>query len=126
MGTLMEHRAEGRTRRLYLSGDTLTGPHVDQVARRHPEIDVAVVHLGGTRVLLHTVTMDDLQGVDFLERCHPHQAVPVHYDDYRVFRSPLSAFLTAASRAGLATTVRPVRRGQTLGLDVDDAEPPSP
>jgi L-ascorbate metabolism protein UlaG (beta-lactamase superfamily) len=81
MGTLIEHRADGRTRRLYLSGDTLTGSHVDQVARRHPNIDVAVVHLGGTRVLLHTVTMDARQGVDFLERSHPRQAIPVHYDD---------------------------------------------
>jgi hypothetical protein len=29
-------------------GDTLTGDHVDAIHRRHPEIDVAVVHLGRT------------------------------------------------------------------------------
>ena len=38
------------------------------IAERHPDVDAAVVHLGGTRVLLHTVTMDDVQGVDALRR----------------------------------------------------------
>src|SRR5690606_5698958 len=69
MGTILHHRVAGRLRqRVYISGDTLTGEHITEVGVRHPEIDTAVVHLGGTRVLLHTVTMDGAQGVDFLER----------------------------------------------------------
>jgi L-ascorbate metabolism protein UlaG (beta-lactamase superfamily) len=118
MGSLLEHRVGTEVRRrVYLSGDTLTGEHVSEIARRHPEIDTAVVHLGGTRVLFHTVTMDAEQGVDFLHRASPRQAIPVHYDDYGVFRSPLSAFERAAARAGLAGLVRPVARGQTVSLD---------
>jgi L-ascorbate metabolism protein UlaG (beta-lactamase superfamily) len=117
MGSLLEHRVRGEVGlRVYLSGDTLTGDHLSQIAERHPDIDVAVVHLGGTRVLLHTVTMDAEQGVDFLRRIRPRTAVPVHHDDYRVFRSPLSDFLTLVDRAGLATAVRPVDRGQTIPL----------
>src|SRR5205085_1688170 len=97
MGSLLEHRVDGEVRRrIYLSGDTLTGDHLDEIARRHPDLDVAVMHLGGTRVLFHTVTMDGEQGVDFLRRVRPKQAVPVHYDDYRVFRSPLADFEQAA------------------------------
>ena len=123
MGSLLEHRVGGEVRtRLYLSGDTLTGDHLDEIAHRHPDIDVAVVHLGGTRVLLHTVTMDADQGVDFLRRVRPGTAVPVHHDDYGVFRSPLSAFLARAAAAGLAGSVRTVRRGETLDL----TEPPRP
>jgi L-ascorbate metabolism protein UlaG (beta-lactamase superfamily) len=118
MGTLLEHRRHGgATRRVYLSGDTLTGPHLEEIVARHPDIDVAVVHLGGTRVLFHTVTMDGEQGVDFLRRVQPAQAVPVHHDDYRIFRSPLSDFRSRAAEAGLAHLVRPVRRGETLDLD---------
>ena len=117
MGSLLEHRVGGEVRRrVYISGDTLTGDHLDEIARRHPDIDVAVVHLGGTRVLLHTVTMDDEQGVDLLRRIAPGQAVPVHYDDYRVFRSPLSAFEERCRRDGLWDKVRPVRRGETITL----------
>ena len=122
MGSLLEHRIGGELRsRVYLSGDTLTGDHLDEVARRHPDIDVAVVHLGGTRVLMHTVTMDADQGVDFLRRVRPGTAVPVHHDDYGVFRSPLSAFVARAAAAGLSGSVRTVRRGETLDL----AEPGS-
>ncbi len=119
MGSLLEHRVGGEVRsRLYLSGDTLTGDHLDEIARRHPDIDVAVVHLGGTRVLLHTVTMDAEQGVDFLRRVRPGYAVPVHHDDYTVFRSPLSAFVERAAGAGLGASVRTVRRGETIDLAV--------
>jgi L-ascorbate metabolism protein UlaG (beta-lactamase superfamily) len=118
MGSLLEHRVGGEVRRrIYLSGDTLTGDHLSEIARRHPDIDVAVVHLGGTRVLMHTVTMDAEQGVDFLRRVRPHQAVPVHYDDYPVFRSPLTVFQDRVRAAGLEQTVRTVRRGETIDIE---------
>jgi L-ascorbate metabolism protein UlaG (beta-lactamase superfamily) len=118
MGSVVEHRVDGQvTRRVYISGDTLTGPHVDEIRRRHPDIDVAVVHLGGTRVLFHTVTMDAVQGVDFLHRVRPARAVPVHYDDYRVFRSPLQDFLTELRGSDLSIPVRTPGRGETVDLD---------
>jgi L-ascorbate metabolism protein UlaG (beta-lactamase superfamily) len=118
MGSLLTHRVDGDVRRrVYLSGDTLTGSHIDEISARHPDLDVAVVHLGGTRVLLHTVTMDATQGVDFLRRVRPREAVPVHHDDYGVFRSPVGDFLgLAAATAGLTTAIRPVARGETLDL----------
>jgi L-ascorbate metabolism protein UlaG (beta-lactamase superfamily) len=126
MGSLLEHRVGGEVRsRIYLSGDTLTGDHLDEIARRHPDVDVAVVHLGGTRVLLHTVTMDSEQGVDFLRRIRPGYAVPVHHDDYAAFRSPLSAFLERAAGAGLAASIRTVRRGETIDLTVAPTDPPT-
>ncbi|GGD15629.1 MBL fold metallo-hydrolase [Nocardioides daphniae] len=118
MGSLLEHSVGGRVRqRVYLSGDTLTGGHLSEIARRHPHIDTAVVHLGGTRVLLHTVTMDAAQGVDFLRRVHPERTVPVHHDDYPVFRSPLSHFLQLARREGLADGIQTVERGQTVSIE---------
>jgi len=117
MGSLLEHRVNAAVvRRVMLSGDTLTGDHLDTIHRRHPDIDVAVVHLGGTRVLLHTVSMDAAQGVDYLRRIAPSRAIPVHFNDYGVFRSELSDFLRAASLAGLDGVVRPVRPGDTISL----------
>jgi L-ascorbate metabolism protein UlaG (beta-lactamase superfamily) len=118
MGSLLEHRVSGRTRlRVYLSGDTLTGDHVTEVARREPDVDVAVVHLGGTRVLLHTVTMDGRQGTDFLQRVRPRWAIPVHVDDYRVFRSPYEDFERRVTAAGLLNVVKRVPPGGTISLD---------
>jgi L-ascorbate metabolism protein UlaG (beta-lactamase superfamily) len=117
MGSMLEHRVgDDVRRRVYVSGDTLTGDHVDAIHERYPDIDAAVVHLGGTRVLAHTVTMDAEQGADFLRRVSPASAIPVHYDDYGVFRSPLSAFLERVGREDMSTVVRPVRRGETVAL----------
>jgi L-ascorbate metabolism protein UlaG (beta-lactamase superfamily) len=117
MGSLLVHRVAGSVRRrVYLSGDTLTGDHLDEIRERHPDIDTAVVHLGGTRILFWTVTMDANQGVDFLQRVRPRLAVPVHYDDYRVFRSPLSEFLSAVKRDVPGQLLEAPLRGETVLL----------
>jgi L-ascorbate metabolism protein UlaG (beta-lactamase superfamily) len=117
MGSVLEHAVDGAVRqRIYISGDTLTGPHLRSIAERHPEIATALVHLGGTRVLFHTVTMDAAQGIELLRTVRPDQAVPIHFDDYRVFKDPLSRFLAAASHAGTASQITPVDRGSTIEL----------
>ncbi|HEU4946759.1 MAG TPA: MBL fold metallo-hydrolase [Kribbella sp.] len=117
MGSLLVFREAGLVRRrVYLTGDTLTGPHLDEIRERHPEVDVAVTHLGGTRILFATVTMDAAQGVDFLRRIRPQLTVPVHYDDYRVFRSPLGDFLAAARRDSADWQIETPARGQTVNL----------
>jgi L-ascorbate metabolism protein UlaG (beta-lactamase superfamily) len=118
MGSLLELMEGGAViRSVYVSGDTLTGDHLDEIAHRYPRIDNAVVHLGGTRVLFHTVTMDDHQGVDAVRRIDPGHVVPVHHNDYRVFRSHLSAFLDAAEAAGFGQRITPVLHGETVQLD---------
>jgi L-ascorbate metabolism protein UlaG (beta-lactamase superfamily) len=117
MGSLLVHRVAGTVRRrVYLSGDTLTGGHLEEIRERHPDIDTAVVHLGGTRILFWTVTMDANQGVDFLRRIRPRLAIPVHYDDYQVFRSPLSEFLSAVRREVPGQLLQAPARGETVPL----------
>jgi L-ascorbate metabolism protein UlaG (beta-lactamase superfamily) len=122
MGSLLVHRVDGVVRRrVYLSGDTLTGDHLDRIRERHPDIDVAVVHLGGTRVLFHTVTIDAVQGLDFLRRIRPELAVPVHYDDYGVFTSPLSDFLELTEDDAESWHIATPARGQSVELPVNRA-----
>jgi L-ascorbate metabolism protein UlaG (beta-lactamase superfamily) len=123
MGTVVEHVVDGQVRRrVYISGDTLTGYHVDEVREHFPDIDVAVVHLGGTRVLLRTVTMDGPMGVDFVERSRPSVVVPVHHDDYTVFRSPLADFVDRARSAGLPAELRCPKRGEVVSLEPTDRD----
>ncbi|KQV67749.1 hypothetical protein ASC64_11050 [Nocardioides sp. Root122] len=118
MGSIVEHVVGGEVRRrVYFSGDTLTGDHVDEVRERFPGIDAAVVHLGGTRVLMRTVTMDGPMGVDFVERCAPAVVVPVHHDDYKVFRSPLSDFVRRSAESGTSAVLRCPRRGEVVSLE---------
>ena len=117
MGSVLElYRDDEVVRRVYLSGDTVTGPHLDDIAAHFPSIDSAVVHLGGTRVLLHTVTMDAAQGVDFLRRVRPPRAVAVHHDDYGVFRSPVQRFVRGAAKFMPGVHVEVPERGATVPL----------
>ncbi|GAA1349458.1 MBL fold metallo-hydrolase [Saccharothrix algeriensis] len=118
MGSMLEYRptAGARPLRIYLSGDTLMHNGLHEVRERFPEIDVAVLHLGGTRVLGILLTMDGEQGVDLLELLEPRHAVPVHYDDYGVMKSPLSDFVVEVRRRRPDTSVTYVYRGDTYEL----------
>ena len=100
-----------------ISGDPLSGAHLDEIRERHPDIDIAVIHLGGTRVLFATVTMDGRQGLDCIRRIRPGLTVPVHYDDYRAFQSPLSDFLSAVSADTEGWRIETPVRGQTVALN---------
>ncbi|SDQ74366.1 MBL fold metallo-hydrolase [Quadrisphaera sp. DSM 44207] len=118
MGTMLEFSEGGRLLlRLYQTGDTLLFEGLDEIPRRYPDIDVGVLHLGGTTLPGGlVVTMDGAMGAELVQRVRPGIAVPVHHGDYTVFRSPLQDFLTAAQERGLADRVRAVERGGAVEL----------
>jgi hypothetical protein len=116
MGSLLEYgdTTGDVAQRVYLTGDTLMFDGVHEIARRCPDVDLAVVHLGGTTIPGGiVVTMDGRQGADLLEAVRPRTAVPVHYDDYAAMKSPLSDFTDEMARRGLGDMVRLVGRGET-------------
>jgi L-ascorbate metabolism protein UlaG (beta-lactamase superfamily) len=119
MGSMLEfgpREAEPQLR-LYISGDTIMYDDLDEIGRRYPEIDIGLVHLGGTRLLgLVTVTMDGRQGADWAETAGCVTVVPIHYDDYTVMKSPLSAFEEEMKRRGMSGRLRLVERGASLPL----------
>ena len=118
-GHLLELRDEtgAVTTRVYLTGDTMLFDGLDEIGRRHPDIDTAVVHLGGTTLPGgFVVTMTGADGVECLRRVAPRASVPVHYDDYGVFKSGLDDFRSAVDRAGLPVDIRYADRGATVPL----------
>jgi L-ascorbate metabolism protein UlaG (beta-lactamase superfamily) len=118
MGSVVEYRAtsDALPRRIYLSGDTILYDGLDSIRDRFPALDLAVVHLGGTRVLGVLLSMDHRQGVDLLELLEPDQAVPVHFDDYGLFTSPVSNFMAEVRHRDPRTRVHLLQRGETLSL----------
>ena len=102
--------------RLYITGDTLMYEGLREIPERHPEIDIALLHLGGTRVMDLTVTMDADQGVELIRAVEPQLAIPIHYDDYEAFKSPLSDFVSAVNKAGFGERVQYIGRGDRLDL----------
>ncbi|QDS67516.1 hypothetical protein FKW77_001735 [Venturia effusa] len=98
--------------RIYISGDTLLVDELKQIPERYKgqNIDLMLIHLGGTTipspaVPLLMVTMDAEQGIKLVQLIQPDITIPIHYDDYEAFLSPLSDFKKAVDDAGLAEKV---------------------
>ena len=68
------------------------------------------------------VTMDAMQGVEAIEIIAPRTAIPIHLNDYTVFKSPLEDFVKAITEAGLEHKVRYLNHGDTYNFEVS----PSP
>ena len=115
MGSMLEFQAAPGSSpfRLYITGDTLVIDDLKDIPRRYPDIHLALLHLGGTRVMGILVTMDGHQGVELMRMVNPRLAIPIHYDDYDVFKSPLSEFQREVQAAGLEGRVHYLDHGDT-------------
>ena len=73
--------------RIYISGDTLLVPSLNEIRDRysHLGIDLLLLHLGGTTIPspslpLLMVTMDAKQGIELINLVKPDVAIPIHYE----------------------------------------------
>lgn len=62
--------------------------------------------------------MDDKQGVEAVKLINPDKAIPIHYNDYDVFKSPLEDFKRAAEAAGLSEKMIYLSHGDTYDFEV--------
>jgi L-ascorbate metabolism protein UlaG (beta-lactamase superfamily) len=115
MGSILEFQSLRETTlfRMYITGDTLVIDDLKEIPRRYPDINLALLHLGGTRILGIMVTMDGKQGVEVMQIVKPKLAIPIHYNDYDVFTSSLSDFQEEVRAAGLEDRVHYLSHGET-------------
>ncbi|KAK0621893.1 beta-lactamase-like protein [Bombardia bombarda] len=109
--------------RIYISGDTLFVDELKEIPKwlKNEKIDLMLVHLGGTTIPgpslpLLMVTMDAKQGVQLMQLMDPEVTVPIHFDDYDVFLSPLGDFKEEVEKAGWGKRVVYLDRGMSIGL----------
>jgi L-ascorbate metabolism protein UlaG (beta-lactamase superfamily) len=99
--------------RLYITGDTILIDSLEDIPRRYPDIDLGLIHTGGTTFLVTVVTMTGEQAVKAVEITKPHTAIPIHYNDFSVFRSGLDDFKTAAQASATSTEFVYLAHGET-------------
>ncbi|KAL3419470.1 hypothetical protein PVAG01_09692 [Phlyctema vagabunda] len=111
--------------RIYISGDTLMVDELKSIPERYKDqnIDLMLVHLGGTtipspKLPLLMVTMDAVQGIQLMRLIDPDITIPVHYDDYDVFLSPLEDFRKEVEKEGLMEKVVFLGRGDKFDFKV--------
>lgn len=120
MGSMLEFGdREGKVLyRMYISGDTLLIDELKEIPRRYPDIYLGLFHLGGTKILgLLTLTMDAKQGVQAVRLIHPKAAIPIHYNDYTVFKSPLEDFKRAMNEARLPVEMIYLEHGEAYEFE---------
>ena len=117
MGSMLEFRGL----RLYITGDTLIHEHLKEIPKRYPDIDIALLHLGGTRIAGVLLTMDAKQGVEAIRITNPKTAIPIHYNDYGVFKSPLEDFKAAVRAAGFENRVHYLAHGETFEIEAPES-----
>jgi L-ascorbate metabolism protein UlaG (beta-lactamase superfamily) len=124
MGSMLDFEDEaGETRlRMYISGDTLIHDRLGEIPRRFPDVDLALLHLGGTRVLGIMVTMDAEQGIEAMRIVDPRTTIPIHYNDYEVFESSLEDFKRAVKEADLEDRVHYLAHGDTYEFESPGTE----
>lgn len=124
MGSVLDFEDENSKRlvRIYISGDTLLIDELKEIPRKYPDIDIGLFHLGGTRVLGVMVTMDDKEGLEAVKIINPDIAIPIHYNDYDVFKSPLEDFKRAVSEANMNEKVVYLSHGETYNFTIKTAE----
>jgi L-ascorbate metabolism protein UlaG (beta-lactamase superfamily) len=73
-------RSDGQT--VFFGGDTMRIPELDEIARRFPDLDLALLPINGLRIrpmLGRQVVMDAEQAADLTNVLRPRLAVPIHY-----------------------------------------------
>jgi len=123
MGSMLEFQNNaGKTLlRLYITGDTLLHDHLQEIPQRYPDIDLALLHLGGTRIFGILLTMDAMQGIEAIKLINPREAVPLHYNDYPVFKSPLEDSKELVKLSGLEDRVHYIAHGDTYTFEVPES-----
>ncbi|PTB62116.1 Metallo-hydrolase/oxidoreductase [Trichoderma citrinoviride] len=111
--------------RIYISGDTLFVDELRDIPKwlNGKPIDLMLVHLGGTTIPgasapLVMVTMDAKQGIQLIHLIQPDVTIPIHFDDYDVFLSPLSDFQDKIEQEGLRDRVVYLNRGDQYRFTV--------
>jgi L-ascorbate metabolism protein UlaG (beta-lactamase superfamily) len=116
MGSVLDFSGAGGPVRCYVTGDTLLHEALEAIPVRFPDIDLCLVHLGGTRIAGVLLTLDGPGGASLLRLAAPRAAIPIHFDDYTLFRSPLSEFREAVGSGTGRTEVVYLGRGETWHL----------
>ena len=104
---------------LYVSGDTVWYPGVEEVAKRF-RVQVAILHLGAARVPevgpFHlTMTADD--AVEAARHFSDATIVPIHFEDWAHFSEGRDEIAAAFARAQLQHRLHWPERGRAIKID---------
>jgi L-ascorbate metabolism protein UlaG (beta-lactamase superfamily) len=126
---------QGAGKTVFFGADTLRIPELDEVPRRFPAVDVALLPVNGLRIrpaFNRQVVMSAEQAAEYCAVLRPKIAVPIHYAFtagpvrdrlFLGYDGNPERFQRAAAQRAPETTVRVLEPGEPLTLDESDRNP---
>jgi L-ascorbate metabolism protein UlaG (beta-lactamase superfamily) len=111
--------------RMYISGDTLIHDDLVEIAQRFPDINLALLHLGGESGMGVPLSMDAHQGIQAISILKPRLTIPIHHSDYDVFKSGSDEFKSYVAAAKLSAVVRYLEQGETYQFELEEESQPA-
>ena len=105
--------------RIYITGDTMVFDDIKEIPKRYQNVDLALLHLGGTTIMGIMLTMDAKEGLEMFNIINPKKVIPIHYNDYDVFKSPIEDFQAKVKEAGIEDHVFYLKHGETYTFEVN-------
>lgn len=105
--------------RIYITGDTTVFDDIKEIPKHYPNVDLALLHLGGTTIMGIMLTMDAKEGLEMFNIINTKKAIPIHYNDYDVFKSPIEDFQAKVKEAGIEDRVFYLNHGETYTFEVN-------
>ena len=105
--------------RIYITGDTMVFDDIKEIPKHYPNVDLALLHLGGTTIMGIMLTMDAKEGLEMFKIINPKKVIPIHYNDYDVFKSPIEDFQAKVKEAGIEDHVFYLKHGETYTFGVN-------
>jgi L-ascorbate metabolism protein UlaG (beta-lactamase superfamily) len=104
---------------VYVSGDNASLDVADAVARRFPEIDLAILFVGGANVGRfgdEPGTLDSRRASAVVDLLAPARVVPIHHTDWAHLVDPLSALEERLAEGGRSERLVVLERGVATTL----------
>jgi L-ascorbate metabolism protein UlaG (beta-lactamase superfamily) len=106
--------------RMYITGDTMIFNDIKDISTRFPNVDITLLHLGGTTIMGIMVTMDAKEGINMFNLINPKKAIPIHYNDFDVFKSSLDDFKKEVKENGLEERIHYLSHGERYTFKINN------
>lgn len=105
---------------LYISGDTIYYPGIDEIAARF-SVSVGIFHLGRASFPVTgpiRFTMDAKDGIQAARVLNPHTIIPIHYEGWKHFREGRALIEKNFAHAGLSEKLRWLTIGKATEIQI--------
>lgn len=117
MGVILDLSTERTSTRIWISGDTLLFDDLREAPKRFPDVDLALLHVGGEVIHGHLASPDEQQALGLHVLFDPHQTIPIHGDDFDAYHYPTARFAQAMREGDLGDRVIVPERGEVVVLE---------